>query len=341
MHRDYFIATGVLFAVSWLHRQVRIYFEHGIGHRANISLVANGFICVRIPTTSTWEVGQHFFVRFLSLDIHSFSIHPFTACSLAAPNSSFEKTDSELVLYIRPQGGLTARLARHAEMHPNSTIRVLLDGPYGGIHAQKIASSARQLVVAGGSGAGWLLPMISTFLRQQQYDESATAESSRSMRVVLATRDHATHQWFDETVQELLPTFGLEKLPANLDIELHYTGNEADPISPASDLAQRSVDDLEKNDVSKQQTRPRTNSESTSDLAHANVLRRLDGRPDLQSIVHAESESPSLQGQLGVFVCGPASMQIDVSNAVAAEQLSILRGRGNDVYLHMEHFSWA
>jgi len=42
-----------------------------------------------------------------------------------------------------------------------------------------------------------------------------------------------------------------------------------------------------------------------------------------------------------VFVCGPASMQIDMSNAVAAEQLTILRGGRNDVYLHMEHFSWA
>lgn len=183
--------------------------------------------------------------------------------------------------------------------------------------------------------------MISTFLRQQQYEGNAFTESARSMRVVLATRDHATHQWFDETVQELLPTSGLEKVPANLDIELYYTGGGENATHTTAKPAHHSTNDLEKANGSKQQSVSRANSDSTSDLARSNAIKRLDGRPDLQSIIHAESTSPALQGQLGVFVCGPSSMQIDVSNAVAAEQLNILRGGKNDVYLHMEHFSWA
>lgn len=343
MHRDYFIATGVLFAFSWLHRQVRIYFEHGIGHRANISLVANGFICVRIPTTSTWGVGQHFFVRFLSLGIHTFGIHPFTACSLPAENSSYDTVTSELVLYIRPQKGFTARLAKHAETRPNSTIRVLLDGPYGGIHGQQISSSARQLVVAGGSGAGWLLPMITTFLRDEHRDMSTkTAEPSRSAKIVLATRDVATHEWFEETVLELLATFGLEKVPSNLEIELYYTGDGEDQPETKSTSVTRSTDEINEKTIGTQkQPVARANSDSSSDLKRTNSLRRFNGRPDLKSMVHAESTSPTLNGQLGVFVCGPASMQIVTSNAVAAEQLAILKGGRNDVYLHMEHFSWA
>lgn len=321
---------------------MRIYFEHGIGHRANISLVANGFICVRIPTTSTWGVGQHFFVRFLSLGVHAFSIHPFTACSLPAENSSYDTVTSELVLYIRPQKGFTARLAKHAETRPNSTIRVLLDGPYGGIHGQQISSSARQLVVAGGSGAGWLLPMITTFLRHEHQDTSAKTQPSRSAKVVLATRDAATHEWFEETILELLATFGLEKVPANLEIELYYTGNGEDQPESKSSEAPRSTDEVDEKTIGNQkQATARADSDSSSELKRANSLRRFNGRPDLKSMVHTESTSPTLNGQLGVFVCGPASMQIDTSNAVAAEQLAILKGGRNDVYLHMEHFSWA
>jgi hypothetical protein len=330
-----------LFSLSWLHRQVRIYFEHGIGHRANVSLVANGFICVRIPTTATWGVGQHFFVRFLSLGIHAVSIHPFTACSLPAENSSYDTTTSELVLYIRPQGGFTARLAKHAETHPNSTIRVLLDGPYGGIHGQTLSSSTRQLVVAGGSGAGWLLPMISTFLRDHQHSIDAAAEPSRSAKVVLATRDAATHEWFEETVLELLSTFGLEKVPANLEIELYYTGAGQDQPDTKADAVSIKLDEAQATVATEKQPVERAGSDSSSEVARAKSLKRFNGRPDLQSMVHAESTSPTLNGQLGVFVCGPASMQIDTSNAVAAEQLAILRGGRNDVYLHMEHFSWA
>lgn len=320
---------------------MRIYFEHGIGHKANVSVVANGFICVRIPTTSTWGVGQHFFVRFMGLGIHALSIHPFTACSLPAENSSYDKATSELVLYIRPQKGFTARLARHAETHPDSTIRVLLDGPYGGIHGKEIAGSTRQLVVAGGSGAGWLLPMITTFLRHEQHNTKAATESSRSVRVVLATRDASTHEWFEETVLELLATFGLEKVPSNLEIDMYWTGSGAEQPDTKATEPLHNLDEVEKSAGMQKQAMPRTNSDSSSELKRTNSLKRFTGRPDLKSIVHTEANSPALNGQLGVFVCGPASMQIDSSNAVAAEQLAVLKGGRNDVYLHMEHFSWA
>jgi hypothetical protein len=45
---------------------------------------------------------------------------------------------------------------------------------------------------------------------------------------------------------------------------------------------------------------------------------------------------------MAVFCCGPLSMQSDVANAVAKEQLQGLRAaKAKDVYLHLEHFSWA
>jgi NAD(P)H-flavin reductase len=343
--RDYFIATGVLFSLSWLHRQIRIYFEHGINHRANISLAANGFICVRIPTAAIWDVGQHFFVRFLSLGVHAISIHPFTACSLPGTSSHIDGSTSELVLYIRPQAGFTARLAHYAETHPNGSMRVLLDGPYGGVRMQKISNSQRQLVIAGGSGAGWLLPMITTFLRQTQTGSNKDeAKSPRSAKVVLVTRDVATHQWFEETLRGLLATFGLEKVPTSLEIELYYTGSHDGTATAAeSDQFLQKLDEPEKTAGARQLPVPSgSDTDSSSESGRSTVVKHHNGRPDLQSIIRGEAISPKLAGQLGVFVCGPASMQVDVSNAVAEQQIAVLRnGTAKDVYLHMEHFSWA
>jgi predicted transcriptional regulator len=64
--------------------------------------------------------------------------------------------------------------------------------------------------------------------------------------------------------------------------------------------------------------------------------RERRARPDVGGIV-AEEAIAAGEKSLGVFVCGPLSMQADVGRAVAGEQF---KGR-RDVYLHMEHFSWA
>ncbi|EME77873.1 uncharacterized protein MYCFIDRAFT_50576 [Pseudocercospora fijiensis CIRAD86] len=334
---DYFIATGVLFSLSWLHRQIRIYFQHGISHRASVSIASNGFICARIPTQASWTVGQHFFIRFMSLGLHACTIHPFTACSLPTRTSYLAKTDSELVLYIRPRGGFTSRLARHAEAHPNSPIRVLLDGPYGGVDMQRLVTGQRQLIVAGGSGAGWLLPMISAFLRRQELSGPDVVPSSA--KVVLATRDLATCSWFEETVRELLASEE-GKLPANLEVEVYYTGSEA-----AVETGQL-LHSTEKPEKAENVQRTLERGDSGSDSSDSRPMdisgiKHFQARPDLRAMIRAEATSSSLTDELGVFVCGPLSMQSDVSNAVAQEQLPVMKNGAKSIYLHMEHFSWA
>jgi hypothetical protein len=210
---------------------------------------------------------------------------------------------------------------------------------------QKISNCQRQLVVAGGSGAGWLLPMITTFLRQTQSEVNAPeAKSSRSARIVLVTRDVATHQWFEETLRELLTTSGLDKMPTNLEVELYYTGPHDDTVTTAgSGQFLQQLNEPEKTAGARNLPVPSgSDTDSSSETGRSTTVKHHNGRSDLQSIIHAEATSSGLTGQLGVFVCGPASMQVDVSNAVANQQIAVLRGgTANDVYLHMEHFSWA
>lgn len=342
---DYFIATGILFALSWLHRQTRIYFEHGIGHKARLSMTSNGFVRVSIPTTATWGVGQHFFIRSIGLGIHMGSIHPFTACSLPVEGGASSFQTSELVLYIRPQKGLTARLARLAETKPDGTIRVLLDGPYGGVETQKLVTSQRQLMVAGGSGAGWLIPMITAFLRKHQlHKASGASHAAPSAKIVLATRDVTTQAWFEETVAELLSSFRLEKLPATLTIELHYTGAQQQEAAAVTHDVLEKLDDFEIAKVAEAQhhAAQSDSGSSSSDAFKPRHVKHVGKRPDLRGIVQSETAALDAESsRLGIFVCGPLSMQSDVSNAVADEQVAILKGARREVYLHMEHFSWA
>ncbi|KAK3069639.1 hypothetical protein LTR53_011862 [Teratosphaeriaceae sp. CCFEE 6253] len=334
---DYFIVTGVFFSLSWLHRQLRILFEHGV-HSATISLAPNGFVCVHVPTQAVWEVGQHFFVRFMTMGVHALSIHPFTACSLPSQSGP----DSELVFYIRPRGGLTPRLAQLAASRPGSQVRVLLDGPYGGVSTRKVQQCRRQLVIAGGSGAGWILPMLIACLRSNNIIETDMPEKvdtigpSTTMRIVLATRDIATRQWFQKAVHEVLSEHGLDRLPPSVELETHYTGQAvSEPSIEPTRAASEPEAALDKMEVT-----TRLDSDSDASSGELGRLKRSDGRPGLGALVRAEIAAASAE-RLGVFVCGPLSMQNDVSNAVAQAQLEILKGASKDVYLHMEHFSWA
>ncbi|KAL2689101.1 hypothetical protein Neosp_003153 [[Neocosmospora] mangrovei] len=343
--RDYFAATGVLFSLSWLYRQARIYFEHGISLHAELTIASNGFIRVSVPTKATWTVAQHYFVRFMGLGPHALTLHPFTACSLPSRDARSGFDESELVFFIRPRGGFTARLAHYTELHTNAKMRVLLDGPYGGVHAKTIHDSQRMLVIAGGSGAGWILPFISAYLdRQLQGGSHSDEDSELSLRIILVTRDILTTTWFEEEVCHLLksrpeaPTHGLE-------VEIYYTGSEANEENPTqTGQFSKALDHPEK--ASESTPTPVITTSDTDDGQKISPsskpsIQHLKSRPDLAVKVEEEARSSSSKQSLGVFVCGPLSMQSDVSAAVAREQLGIAKRGTGDILLHLEHFSWA
>ncbi|KAI6993402.1 hypothetical protein KC363_g8291 [Hortaea werneckii] len=337
---DYFVATGTLFALSWLHRQTRILFEHGFRHHATLNLAANGFVQVTVPTTATWTVGQHYFVRFMSMGPHMLTNHPFSACSLPKRRFPGAERESSLVFYIRPRAGFTARLARHTESHPDVKVPVLLDGPYGGVDMRQLESPDRLVVFAGGSGAGWVLPFVTAFIRRMEKTDSGHV--TPSMRIVFVTRDLATQRWFELALSELLSD--REGIRSHLAIELYYTGFNADKGSSSRDgQFLRKLDDPEKvpNQVSSidADLDPKPRAEELKGMC--GDCKRLDIWPDLRCMVSEEAAALHPSSTLGVFVCGPLSMQNDVANAVAKEQVVALGQEPKDIYLHMEHFSWA
>lgn len=207
---------------------------------------------------------------------------------------------------------------------------------------EKIKQSQHQLVIAGGSGAGWLMPMIIAFLRRLEIESFDTERPS--MKVVLATRDLATRQWFEEALQTLVDEAGLEKIPEDLAVELYYTGSGESAEAPkATGQFLRKLNEPEKApDIVRVLESNASGSDSSLQPPSRTSTKHFDSRPDLKALVQSAAAATSSNSQLGVFVCGPLSMQSDVSTAVAAEQVGICKGASSrDVYLHMEHFSWA
>jgi hypothetical protein len=158
-----------------------------------------------------------------------------------------------------------------------------------------------------------------------------------SLRVILATRDISSRQWFLKNVSELLSTHSATDSSSSVRIQVYLTGD-------ATEEAQLSKKGPETVTSSKDSSSSAEKINSMKDGHQITVLGdECKGRPVLPVIVQEEAAKVADAGQsLSVFVCGPETMQNDVRNAVAAENLKILKGsKTGGVYLHSEHFSWA
>lgn len=335
---------------------LRTGFQYGLGQKADVVVEDNGFIRITIPADFDWVPGQHCFLRFRSFGIHALTSHPFTICSLPSVSADEE---SHITFYIRHRGGLTAKLYKHATQHPGVALPVLVDGPYGGIDTQKLYGSDRIIVIAGGSGAGWILSFIEQYARcwhsgpktlcsnssEADSDESSSSSEKQvkayghtnapqSLRVILATRDTATRVWFHKTVSEMLSRYSETRAVSDLTVEIFLTGEAEQPQEVQKGLAElgdaRSPSAKEEIDMQ----RLKKNSIAGQELY---------GRPNLPNILHEEAGKVGETKQsLGVFTCGPVTMQNDIRNAVAKENLKIMKKpQLAGVYLHLEHFSWA
>lgn len=353
------MATAAVYVPCWTYPWLRTFFEYGIGQKAHIFIEDNGFTRITIPANFKWQPGQHCFLRFRSFGIHALSSHPFTICSLP---STLPNKPSEITFYIRHQEGFTARLYDYAMTHPGVQVPVLVDGPYGGIDNEKYFSSDRLVVVSGGSGAGWMLPLIDQFLRylsltgvpeplveemqenKQSSDEAPcqrVLRGPRSLRVILSTRDVATRTWFHSTLNDMLSEYKPLGTASDLSVEVYLTGEAERTLQPPTGSAsklERSGSSSAGEDTIEKHTGERRKYNTDDEPAE-----EVRGRPDIPLIIRDEAAGARTAGQtVGVFVCGPLTMQDDARNAVAKENLRILKNPSSSgMYLHLEHFSWA
>lgn len=148
IYRDYFWATLAIYGLAWLSRVVRTLYTTGFGLPATIEFVGPDLIklSVRVSSRFKWSPGQHVFVRILGLGAHALTSHPFTVSSLHTRGA---ENTAELVM--RVHRGLTGALAQRVAGKAAWTSRVVVDGPYGGLHVP-LKAYERVYLLAGGSG---------------------------------------------------------------------------------------------------------------------------------------------------------------------------------------------
>ncbi|KAK5697123.1 hypothetical protein LTR17_023987 [Elasticomyces elasticus] len=284
--RDYFIATGILFATSSLHRLLQALIPHGFSQKVTFSLTENGFVSLEVLTKGEWDAGQHYFVRLLELQ--PWSAHPF---SLSSRPERFEaeqhSAHNRLVFLIQPRGGFTAQLAKMARADPTRTMRVILDGPYGGINMKQFMGCKRLVVVTGGSGVGWVLPLITAFQRREMNPD----EEQATMRVVLAVRDVQTEHWVGDLVSMAQSVDAA--CPSLIAVEIYNSGSCQDTVERA---AQETGGEKERDER-------RKGIQPGSLLTVSPDYDLFKARSDLPSIIAREAASAG-STPLGVFVCG-------------------------------------
>ncbi|KAF2091902.1 ferric reductase [Saccharata proteae CBS 121410] len=332
---DYFIAAGSLYFASLLFSQLRTYFGYGFGHKAYLTKLPSGMVQVTIPIHPstvvktavpigfTWTPGQHVFLRFLTLGLHSLTSHPFTICSL--PPLS-QKDYPELRFLIAPAGGFTSRLSRLAEKQPNMSVRVLLDGPYGGLNVRTLATFDKALLIAGGSGAGFTLPLLEDTLRKARTGSDEVR--STHVHVIVATRSREVLDWYSEEVRSILDMYP----EARLSVSMHVTGAVAATEETSHTLP------VPESEFERDHHHEGEKADAHLSVNSSKALSRQKGRPDLRTIIDASSREEGKS--VAIAVCGPAEMLYDVRNAAANAQSAAMRpGGAREVYLHSEHFA--
>ncbi|THC99233.1 hypothetical protein EYZ11_001321 [Aspergillus tanneri] len=312
---DYFIATGALYLFSLAVAGIRTTLIHG-RHRAQIDRLPCGLLRITIPTVVvSWTPGQHIFLRFCTpqLGLHCLTAHPFTISSLTH-DPVVTGTPAQMIFYLKPQTGITARLDRLAQQSPGFHTTVLLEGPYGGIPDTTGSSFDTVLVIAGGSGGGFALSVVSDICRRN-------APENINIQIVYTSRSTDMARWFRDEIAEIDgQSVG--------QVRIHDTSLFSTSSISVSGMHGDNVVELEKN-LRENQNQIQSEVKAEAE-AEAESIQR--GRPDLHAVVTQTATTAT--ARLAVYACGPASMLHDVRNAAAAAQ-----GKA-ELYLHTEAFSW-
>ncbi|KAJ8472912.1 hypothetical protein ONZ51_g8200 [Trametes cubensis] len=302
---DYIGAAAGLYAVSWLVRVGRTFYNSFRADVAAFEALPGDAVKVVIPSKLKWGPGQHFFVRFLDLGIHAATSHPFTVATLPGESAAKDGV-SAMELYVKVHGGITKRLAALCQDGGLRSSRVLLDGPYGGVEGN-LKVYDRVLLLAGGSGITFVVPLLLDIVRNSVKD---TTQVCHKVHLVWAVRTPGALTWFEDVLST-----AAKQSSGNLSVNIsyHITGTSATITDEASSMSEKSG--LEQ------------------------AVTKEYGRPVLRDIVR---EFCAEAGSVGLAACGPQSFNFDVGNAVSECELAIARGsaRCSEIYLHQESYSW-
>ncbi len=258
-----------------------------------------------ILSSKTYTPGQHVYLGFPTLP-PKLRINPF---SIANPHPT---SDNRIHLIARTLSGTTAKLS-HLAKQPQP-VPLTIEGPYGSArHFPKLDTYDRILLVAGGVGATFTLPIYIDLLQR-----ATPGKRVPPVRFIWTVRDGYDAQW---GIDQLRAQLG--KLP---ELELYVSRTEAEM---QDGVMRREEADQTIELRQQEQSQDRTKG---VDADLENVAK--EGRPDLKTIVD-EIFQVNANERVAVLVCGPTGMGKSLRREVGRWV-----ARGRDVFWHTEEFGW-
>lgn len=326
--RIYLYETAVIYALNAL---LRVFNTETLS--GTVKLLPNSSLVeINIPLPkaalgkqrSKWQPGQHAYVSLASHPfLRTFRSNPLTLASIPATDGSFR-------FVARVLDGNTAKLAQHAIARESSTQTMSVEGPYGvATHADKLLEYDRVLLVAGGIGATFLVPLY----RQLLTDLSPSKGSYRRQRVSFSwvARSKSDVTW-------ALPSDPKEREGFVERLDVHLTGSSTDssavnPSSGAGTMSQESTTAYgEPEDGLELEEHKELLSKEQDEDGGADFI-PLSGRPSIAEVVGRAFAHGSTE-KVAVVVCGPRSL-----NQASRREVGRYIARGRNVWFWEERFS--
>jgi ferric-chelate reductase len=365
--RVYIYIPIALFLVDRGIRYIRFAWNNVRPGSATLEALDGGVtkVTVKSKAINKWSPGAHVFLSIPKLGPGQ--SHPATIASIPSSHSG------DLVFLLKSHRGFTNRLLRTAtnstttllpksepaQAATSTTYVALIDGPYGSSHSD-FCSFDTVFLIAGSTGTTFTLPIL--------LDIAARCKNTRlPVKQVVFLWIVKNTSWTSWTASEL--TSASEALLAagiELSIRIHVTcdtkfttgeedeskecGCECDKsagpcccISPEdADNIENAADEKKSGGVTTAQSQsPGSSLKSGTRSSVLPCAKFQSGRPDIYGMLWDILEQA--EGETGVAVCGPLSLNSDVRRTVVrcSDERAVHKGTGAEgIYLHSECFGW-
>lgn len=295
------------------------------------------------PQGFKWSPMQHCFLRVPKLAW--LGNHPFTMCSsYTAPTADqksrgVEEYQQTLVFLTRTHSGFTKQLAEYAATHPDNSLPIWLEGPYGGLDRRIELAYDHLILIAGGGGITAILPWIS-MLAQKIKDGSLSSVRVRRISVLWTVKQSKHLDWASQALKE-----NLTVLSSVMNINVSFVVTHEDSEKDTTQLQVAGHAKLSEANADDKITILTDTQEGAAEAASTkhDVLEY----PDISTFGTIDHGRRSISEYLGglkldgrnfVIGCGPAGLRSDVANACASLQKRVLQSEAQEIAMHLEEF---
>ncbi|CAO1599765.1 hypothetical protein XANCAGTX0491_003480 [Xanthoria calcicola] len=334
--RTYIIESAIIYLILIAQRNTSVQTTPN----AKLTRLSHNLLSITIPLTpslsnsKTFHPGQHIY---LSLPSQTrLRLNPFTIANLP-------QKDTHIRLVLRALNGTTRLLANTIPSSSPSktpskptTIPLNIEGPYGAAaNFPNLATYDRILLVAGGVGATFTVPIYRHLIEQQECIHT----KNRTTRFV----------WAVKSIEDAAWAFPYLDAKDTDGIELYVSDSSSSSSSRATPSPNARVKEDEDEGMELQEREGLLTSHdgvsedssppSPSSSTLPPNLTTYPHRPNLQSTVsqlfatHPDDPHPPIK--IAVLVCGPAGM-----GAALRREVGVWVRGGREVWWHNEEFGW-